>query len=233
MAYLTSDLDSWNIPIFKVWVRQEFTAGMQKFEGQGISAIVIGIRTEPDRCLSFQLIFTGYEADSGEVENIFGGAMWAKMPIVALMADWADEPGERMPVNFAQPWDCSSYYHSVTSYSRCKPSHWECKIDGEMIPGRYYFTVDYCNSTVADDPSQHKQSHVIALTEGKYKGNIVALPNNRVRVHSPAYWDLGTQPPPFRPNPNIYCAEQDDSYRDPVKTFNNLYRQKNVHNKKK
>ena len=57
----------------------------------------------------------------------------------------------------------------------------------------------------------------------EWKGNVVALPNNRVRVTSPAYWITGEGAPDFRPSQYIHCAEQDDSYMDPEETFDNLY----------
>ena len=54
------------------------------------------------------------------------------------------------------------------------------------------FTVDYTESEIADDPAQHKQSHVLELLDaGPYTGNIVALPNNRVRVTHPAWFETG------------------------------------------
>ena len=34
---------------------------------------------------------------------------------------------------------------------------------GEFYPAKYYFTVDYTDSEIADDPAQHKQSHVLEL----------------------------------------------------------------------
>jgi hypothetical protein len=109
---------------------------------------------------------------------------------------------------------------------RAKPSPWLCKIGGEFYTGRYLFTVDYAESDVSEDPSQHKQSHVLILTDaGKWTGNVVALPNNRVRVTSPAYWQTGQGAPDFRPNQWIHCAEQDDSYMDMTETFNNLYQE--------
>jgi len=92
------------------------------------------------------------------------------------------------------------------------------------------FTVDFTESQVADDPAQHKQSHVMILTEGEWKGNVVALPNNRVRVTSPAYWVTGEGAPDFRPSQYIHCAEQDDSYTDPEVTFNNLYYENDTEN---
>jgi hypothetical protein len=86
--------------------------------------------------------------------------------------------------------------------------------------------VDYAESDVSEDPSQHKQSHVLILTDaGKWTGNVVALPNNRVRATSPAYWLTGEGAPDFRPSQWIQCAEQDDSYMDPEVTFNNLYKE--------
>jgi hypothetical protein len=99
-----------------------------------------------------------------------------------------------------------------------------CKIDGEFYTGRYLFTVDYSESEVADCPAQHKQSHVLVLTDaGKWTGNIGALPNNRVRVTSPAFWQTGEGAPDFKPSQWTHCAEQDDSYMDAQATFNNLY----------
>ena len=65
----------------------------------------------PDRTLGFQVVFTGCEADGTDDTNIHGGAMWARMPLTALVADI---PLETMPdimhPRFAQPWDCSSHH---------------------------------------------------------------------------------------------------------------------------
>jgi len=73
---------------------------------------------------------------------------------------------------------------------------WIAKVDGEFFPAKYYFTVDYTDSEVADDPAQHKQSHVLELLDaGEYTGNIVALPNNRVRVTHPAWFETGQGAP--------------------------------------
>ena len=176
-------------------------------------------------------MFTGCEADDGSQENVHGGAMWARMPISALVGDIElEEWPERMPTHLVQPWDCPSHYHSIVRFARANPSPWICKIDGDFYKARYLFTVDFTESQVADDPAQHKQSHVMILTEGQWKGNVVALPNNRVRVTSPAYWVTGEGAPDFRPSQYIHCAEQDDSYTDPEVTFNNLYYEQDTKN---
>jgi hypothetical protein len=84
--------------------------------------------------------------------------------------------------------------------------------------------VDYTDSDIADDPAQHKQSHVLYLLDaGKWTGNFVALPNNRVRATSPALWATGEGPPDFTPSQWTHSAESHESYLDPSITFDNLY----------
>ena len=219
MSYLIS-----NIPHFKCWVRKEFTVNHQRYHGEFLHAIAIAVNTIPDRSLSFQVVFTGCEAEDDEA-NIHGGAMWARMPIQALVADipvaeWALP----MEDHLAQPWDCEARNHSVIVMDRVSSSPWICKINNKFYQGKYLFTVDYTNNSIADCPAQHKQSHVIYITEDcEWKGNIVALPNNRVRATSPALWVTGEGPPDFAPSQHLHSAEGHESYLDPLTTFNNLY----------
>ena len=151
--------------------------------------------------------------------------MWARMPIQGLIADIpVEEWATPMEDHICQPWDCESRDHSVIVMDRVSSSPWLCKIDGKFYTGKYMFTVDYTNNAIADCPAQHKQSHVIYITEDcEWKGNIVALPNNRVRATSPALWVTGEGPPDFAPSQHIHSAEGHESYLDPLTTFNNLY----------
>ena len=65
------------------------------------------------------------------------------------------------------------------------------------------------------------------LDAGEYTGNIVALPNNRVRVTHPAWFETGEGAPDFRPNQNIFHSKQDVEYVwDTQRVFNNLYSDK-------
>lgn len=215
-----------NIPHFNCWIRKEFTCNHLDYHGEYLHAIAIAVNTIPDRCLSFQVVFTGYEWDQDEdTENVHGGAMWARMPITALVADaMLEEMPEPMATHFAQPWDCSSRDHEVIVIDRVSSSPWLCKINDEFHTGKYMFTVDYTGNDIADDPAQHKQSHVIQLIDaGKWTGNIVALPNNRVRATNPALWETGSGAPDFHPSQHVHSAEIDDSYMDSNVTFNNLY----------
>ena len=61
MNYITS-----NIPYFKAWVRKEYTTNHDRYHGEFLHAMVIGVTTLPMRTLSFQVLFTGCE----EEENV-------------------------------------------------------------------------------------------------------------------------------------------------------------------
>ena len=164
MPYLHS-----NIPHFKCWVRKEYTHNHEQFHGEFLHAMVVGVTTMPCRCLSFQVIFTGVPSEEQEeqgMENVYGGAMWARMPITALVGDTPfTEWPKPMAVHDAQPWDCSSHNHAVYVIDRATPCPWLAKIGGEMYPAKYLFTVDYAENEIADDPAQHKQSHVMELLD--------------------------------------------------------------------
>ena len=216
MSYLIS-----NIPHFKCWVRKEFTANHEQYHGEYLHAIAIAVNTIPDRSLSFQVVFTGID----EEDNVHGGAMWARMPIQALIADIpCDTWGEPMEDHLAQPWDCEARNHSVVVIDRVSSSPWIAKIDNNFYRAKYMFTVDYTGNSIADCPAQHKQSHVMYITEDcKWKGNFVALPNNRVRATSPALWVTGEGPPDLSPSQYLHSAEGHESYLSPEITFNNLY----------
>ena len=220
MPYLIS-----NVPHFNCWVRREFTCNHMDYHGEFLHAVAFAVNTIPDRSLSFQVVFTGCEELEETGENVHGGAMWARMPIQALVADIPlQEWPEPMLDHLCQPWDCESRDHSVVIMDRVSSSPWICKIDGEFYTGKYMFTVDYTGNDIADDPAQHKQSHVIYLTDaGEWTGNFVALPNNRVRATSPALWRTGEGAPNFAPSQWVHSAEGHESYLDPVTTFDNLY----------
>ena len=109
MAYLQS-----NIPHFKCWVRREYTHNHEAYHGEFLHAMAIAVTTMPNRCLSFQVIFTGIAPEGEKDDTIHGGAMWARMPITALVGDIPlDEWPEPMDVHNAQPRDCSSNHHAV------------------------------------------------------------------------------------------------------------------------
>ena len=117
-----------NVPYFKTWVRKEFTANHQDYHGEFLHGLVIAVNCMPDRSLSFQIVFTGCEAEDDE-PNVHGGAMWARMPIQGLVADIPlDKWPDRMENHLCQPWDCMSREHEVVVLDRTSSSPWYAKI---------------------------------------------------------------------------------------------------------
>ena len=224
MAYLTS-----NIPYFKVWVRKEFTHNHRDYHGEFIHGLAIAVTAIPDRSLSFQVVFTGCEDEDNRLESPHGGAMWARMPIQSLVMDEVlDSYPPRLPNHFVQPWDCSSRYFSIIRYDRTSSSPWITKIDGQFYNAKYYFTIDYTNgeedTSLGDDVAHHKQSHILGITSGDFKGQIVAQPNNRVRVSHPAWFEMGEGAPDFLPSQHIHYSKSDLDYTlDVNQVFDNLY----------
>ena len=140
----------------------------RKYHDEYLHALVIAVNTIPDRSLSFQVVFTGCESDceDNNEPNIHGGAMWARMSIQALyliflwmifLNQWK--------IILHNPGIVNLETTSVIVMDRVSSSPWLCKLDGEFFKGRYLFTVDYTDSDIADDSAQHKQSHVLYITE--------------------------------------------------------------------
>ncbi len=59
---------------------------MQEYHGEFLHCMVVAVTTMPNSTLSFQVIFTGFESDDSDEPNVHG-AMWARMPLTALVAD--------------------------------------------------------------------------------------------------------------------------------------------------
>ena len=72
------------------------------------------------------------------------------------------------------------------------------------------------------------------LDAGKWTGNIVALPNNRVRVTHPAWFTVGEGAPDFKPSQHIHYSKSELDYTlDVNKVFDNLYAPEEPVRKKK
>ena len=95
----------------------------------------------------------------------------------------------------------------------------------EILSAKYLFTVDYTESEIADDPAQHKQNHVLyLLNAGKWTGNIVALPNNRVRVNTSAWFETGKGDTDCHHVATYTLAKSNLDYiLDVNKVFDNIY----------
>ena len=140
-------------------------------------------------------------------------------PITALVQIYPEE--------WLNPWRhmtlaLFSHNHSVYVLDRATPCPWLAKIDGQMFPAKYLFTVDYTTEIVM---IYCLQTSVLQLLDaGEWTGNIVALPNNRVRVTHPAWFAVGEGAPDFKPSQHIHYSKSDLDYTlDVNRVFDNLY----------
>ena len=78
-----------------------------------------------------------------------------------------------------------------------------------------------------DMPRWMAKSIILIDKFSKWTGNIVALPNNRVRVTNPAWFVTGDGAPDFRPSQWVHHSKQDPNYvADNARVFDNLYNDK-------
>ena len=110
-----------------------------------------------------------------------------------------------------------------------QPQYWkdfmELMNSDYLVDRRNGLKMNISESEIADDPAQHKQSHVLQLLDaGDWTGNVVALPNNRVRVTHPAWFATGEGAPDFKPSQHIHYSKSDLDYTlDVNRVFDNLY----------
>ena len=67
-------------------------------------------------------------------------------------------------------------------------------------------------NALGDDVAQHKQSHVLAITSGEFKGQIVAQPNNRVVFTDQSLVPAERKTPDFKVCTQNYTVENNPKW---------------------
>jgi hypothetical protein len=185
-----------DIPPIYCRVRLRYLMDFELKTGETTPVCVFGIASIPGRSLGFHC----YTEE---------GAMFWRLPISAFVRDNEDCLEGEQPVELLQCWDCMSYEIAVTEFESLKGLRVRTKLkDGVMYHGRYLFTVDFCNSPMAEAAGDagHKCAHIILLDNG----NFAAQPNNRIFWHEPAFI---TKPfaddakPPYKTMSHTFSAE--------------------------
>jgi hypothetical protein len=185
MPHIISD-----IPILiTCLVRKEFTQNFKRGHGEYLEAHILGLRCQEAHSLQFQVRFQ-------DVEH--GSAMFC-LPIQALC--W--KPCELPCSNLIQPWDTFSSHFSAHQFGLLKNSR--AFLLPNRIESRYLFTVDFEGNALADDFEQHKQLHVLQVSDGWF----AAVPNNRVMMHDSAFGPLPETLPRFESLAANFCGEVD------------------------
>lgn len=157
-----------NIPHFKCLVRAEYLFNLESHFNEFIPCRVFGATSINGRSVGFNLM-----TDQG--------AQIARVPVHALAAN---EKAIAMPLDWLQLWDCFSYQMTAIEYDYL--SLMRCKVfmkDKKWYAGTYVFTFDWCGGDYAEDPSEHKCGHLIALDNGCY----AIQPNNRIYWEEPGF----------------------------------------------
>lgn len=158
-------------------VRREFTANLERHQGEYIDGVAHAVRCVRGQSLQFQV----------NLLEPFGGAGWL-LPIEALV--W--KPCARLDdMKYVQPWDCFSSEFGVCELDFVRRGGVE--IIPARVKGQYRFSLDFAGTDLAEDPEQHKALHICYLENGV----IGAFPNNRVIWHDSAFWDIMMERPDF------------------------------------
>jgi hypothetical protein len=162
-----------SIPIFKAFVRNEYLFNLEQGHGEFTPVVVFGLTSLAGRAVGFHVMTNG-------------GAQIARIPVSGLVHK-LDAPA--LELDWLQLWDCFSYQVQTVCYDYL--SEMKCKVllkDKQWYEGQYVFTIDWVGGDYAEEASEYKCGHVIALDNGCF----AIQPNNRI------YW---TGDPSFIVNP--------------------------------
>lgn len=163
-----------SIPPMKVWVRREFLYNEQKGHGEWDRAVLVSVRCIPGQVMLFQAL----------LEN---GVLRDKLPCHAFA--WKQTVSSR-PFHHLQLWNAFSANFSVVEIQYLSGLAVDVKMkDGTWERGHYLWTIQWGSDnavldlTLAEDPSEHKSAHFIALDSGEF----AFQPNNRLRWYEPSF----------------------------------------------
>jgi hypothetical protein len=180
---------------FYAYVRREYLYDHQDHAGEFEECIVFGIASVPSRALGFHVLLKS-------------GAQFARLPISALV--WKTDAPE-LPLDELECWDCFGVQVTAHAYEFLKEC--ECRVylkHGRYEWGQYLFTVDWHTNGFSDEPSQHKNAHVIKLDNGCF----AAQPNNRILWRDASFTQWPEGKPDYRTNTSKWYAEEDDGQLD-------------------
>jgi hypothetical protein len=180
---------------FYAYVRREHLHNLESHHGELEECAVFGINSVPSRGLTFQVLLKS-------------GAQFARIPLHALV--WKPD-APVVQLHERQLWDCFGVHVTAIAYEFLKERECRCYLKkGQFVWGQYVFTLDWHSNGWSDEPSQHKNAHVIKLDDGTF----CALPNNRIFWRDASFTQWPTGKPTYRTNHQKYHAETDTGHID-------------------
>lgn len=146
-----------DLPALKVYIEQSYLTADQL---HGLEeAYLVGVKSQANHPLKFTV-------------HLETGGLWSGLPIEAISL--SRDLVLSYDTTLLQPFSCLEGNIQVIEYKYLQKYQVHAMIDGKLLPGLYYCTIDYCGSGLTDDPEQFK-THNLILLDG---GQIAALPNN-------------------------------------------------------
>ena len=155
-----------DIPYFSCYMKKEFLYNLTKGHGEFEPCVVFAVCSLEGRALLFHVLLKN-------------GAQYARVPIHALVHK-KTAPSHNLEE--LEVYDCMSYDVVVNEFDYLSGMRVSVFTkSGDVLKGRYMFTIDWYGSVPSEAPDIHKNCHVIQLDNGCYAGQ----PNNRIIWHDP------------------------------------------------
>jgi hypothetical protein len=147
-------------------MKKEFLYNLTKGHGEFEPCVVFAVCSLESRALLFHVLLKN-------------GAQYARVPIHALVHK-KEAPSYNLEE--LEVYDCMSYDVVVNEFDYLSDMRVNVFTkSGDVLKGRYMFTVDWYGSVPAEAPDIHKNCHIIELDNGCY----AAQPNNRIIWQDP------------------------------------------------
>lgn len=192
------------LPPEKVWVRAEYLYDHDDSrQGQLVEGVWVSVKSIRGQAFRFETYLPEF------------GALYDKLPLDAFI--WSDTPGNLLPLDVLQIWDCMSYHVELIH----KPFLAGLRAeffgkDRQMHQGEYLWTLDSCEPDpriptygFSETPEEHKSFNLLRLDNGQF----ALQPNNRCRFFDPAITHPELRMPDFKVCTKTYRVENTAKWR--------------------
>jgi hypothetical protein len=176
--YIIGSLRPWRYG----YIRREYTQNLGEGHGEYFFGAIHGLRVIEGESLWLQIMLMEDHAGAGFLA-----------PIEAFCHRVPDEPRQPGPVDmtYVQPWDTFSSSFGVHEFEFHR--NMRALILPDRRPATYWCTLDFAESSLAEDTTQHKHLHLFLMADG----SIGAFPNNRILWDDPAFCKPTENKPDF------------------------------------
>ena len=193
-----------NVPYIKCYVRKEYLYDLEKGHGEFEECVLIAVKSMQGKALIFEAYLPAY------------GACFDKFPLSAFVWKKDIKEEEQLPLGQIELWDAFSYDIQIWTKRMLRNCDVDVYVPGKgKVGGEYLFTIDsvhsdpnMINTSVAEVPSEHKQSNFGKLVNGQY----FAQPNNRMLWYEQSLTPSELKMPDFKVASKYYFCEQDHKW---------------------